>query len=201
MQSYADYGFNRILADTQGRRVALSGHGLNVFAKQDIVDENRDKIAQVLLSLNGAVLKVFPDSRLIFIDKLSNVLYMYDMGSNQLMKSIKGKPYKRSPHETRVHLGYSTDGLSVLWRRTETTLSVISLQEFEIEKEITNFWPSVDSDVIYDSFAICDDAKANIVCVNKTLHYGTLICHYFGNGRIRHVTLSEIFKHGRFDLT
>lgn len=161
------------------------------------MQQNRQRLTQTLINTNGVVLKVFSDSRLVFQDKMTNSLYLYDTHTGNVMKSIKGKQFKRNLHESRVVLGYTPDEQHYLWRRTETTLSIVNLQDFEIAKEVGQFWPAVEEDMLFDSFAISDDAMSTVVCINKTKDYGNLICHYFGNGRIRHASLSEVFKNGR----
>lgn len=192
----SDCGYTSICADREGSIISLSGQKINLATRQDLISENRSKLTQTTVETQGEVLKIFSDGRLVFQEKMTNTIYLYDAHTGHVVKSIKGKKYKRNLHETRIALGFTHDEGHYLWRRTETTLSMVNLQDFEIIKEINQFWPSVDEDLLFDSYAIGDDALSTVICINKTKEYGNMICHYFGNGRIRHANFNEIYKNG-----
>lgn len=177
--------------------MGFSGKKINIVSRLDIEAENRAKLGQTTVNTQAVVVKVFSDGRMVFQEKMTNSLYLYDSQTGHVVKSIRGKQYKRNLHETRIALGFTSDEGHYLWRRTETTLSMVNLQDFEIVKEINQFWPSVEEDLFFDSYAIGDDSLSTVICINKTKEYGNLICHYFGSGRIRHANLNEIFKNGR----
>lgn len=192
-----DVGFSHVTADTQGSTVALSGRQLTVVGRSSVENEDRSAMTRCMLESDGVVVKLFSDGRLVLHDKFANCLYLFDTDSRQIIKSIKGKTFKRNLHETRVILGYSHDQSKYLWRRSETVLAVVDLRDFEVSKEINGFWPAVPGDLLFDSFAICDDSTATVVCVNKTsAGTGNVVCHYFGGGKISHVGLTAIIKNG-----
>lgn len=165
--------------------------------KPDILNDDRVKILSPQKVINGTVLKVLSDHRLVLLERASNNLHLIDMRSNHVMKSIQGKNYKRNLHEMRINIGITPSSKHILWRRTEVHLALVNVQDFFIEKEISQFWPDTSSEILFDSFGVSNDSLSNIICVNKTKDYGNLICHYTGSGRIRHVSLNEIIKGGK----
>lgn len=169
--------------------------------KPDILNDDRGKLTTPQKIINGTVLKVLSDQRLVLLERASNNLHLIDMRSNHVMKSIQGKNYKRNLHEMRINIGTTPSSKHVLWRRTEVHLAIVNVQDFFIEKEISQFWPDTSSEILFDSFGVSNDSLSNIVCVNKTKDYGNLICHYTGSGRIRHVSLNEIIKGGNLNVT
>lgn len=188
--------YHHITLDSNGTVLSLSGEVVNLSPTTAIAQERRDLLTQKLDNLSGTTIKVFSDGRLIFFDK-ANILYLYDTNTKQLLKSLRGSIFKRHNHERLKPLGFSPDESLYLWRRSATTLSVVNLQDFEIKKEIPNFWPQISTETFSEAIAICDDQAAMILSVCKTENFGDFISHYYNNGKMRHAKLTEVFKDGR----
>lgn len=187
--------YHHITLDGDGGIISLSGEHINLSPSTAIEQERRDLLIQKIDNIQGTTIKLFSDGRLIFLDR-SNSLYLYDTSTKHLLKTLRGSPYKRHNHEQIKPLGFSPDENLYLWRKSGTTLSVVSLQDFEIKKEIPNFWPNVDTETFSEAIAVCDQDGSMILSVCKTGGFGDYISHYFGNGRLRHAKLTEVFRDG-----
>lgn len=188
--------FHHITLDGDGGLLSLSGDVINLCSSSAIQQERRDLLTQKIDNIQGLTIKLFSDGRLIFLDR-SNTLYLYDTASKHLLKTLRGSPYKRNNHDLIKPLGFSPDEDLYLWRKSGTTLSVVNLQDFEIKKEVPNFWPHVDTETFSEAIAVCDQETSMILSVCKTSNYGHFVTHYFGNGRMRHAKLTEVFKDGK----
>ena len=196
----SDNPFSRIVCDTEGRLTGMSGQGINILQTEDlaITPQQRDRINRVLLDKPSALLKVFSDGRIVYSDRMMNSLHLHDINTGQDLRVLKGSTYSRDLHDRRVVLGYTPNKDAVLWRRSETTLAIVHLTDFEIEKEIANFWPQVSPEQFSDCQAISDQNKTTILGVSRTKNHGTMVSLHTGGARVRHVGLTDLFKSAHY---
>lgn len=192
--------YHHITLDSDGGLLSLSGQSVNLCPSSTVSQERRDLLTQCIERLQGTAIKVFSDGRLVFLDP-GNTLCLYDSATRQMLKTLRGSQFKRHNHEAVKPLGYSPTESLYLWRRSATVLSVVKLLDLEIQKEVPNFWPTVDTETFSEAIAVCDEETSMILSVCKTQNYGHFVSHYFGNGRLRHAKLTEVFRDGSIELT
>lgn len=68
------------------------------------------------------------------------------------------------------------------------------MTDFEIEKEIANFWPQVSPEMFSNCQVVMDHNRTTMLGVSLTKSHGTMVSIHTGGARVRHVGLSDLFK-------